>query len=143
MKAKRIQKLQGKRKPAMRTLLWIPLFLGSLAAGIMTSGCLGAGIVREYGFAPGIYEGTGAGYRGPIHVRVEVSPAGIEDIVVTGHEEGAYPGGAAIEELLDLVLEYGSTDLDAVSGATFSSMGFLEAVDDALGQAQANRRNEE
>ena len=40
-----------------------------------------------------------------------------------------------MEELLELVLETGSTDLDAVSGATFSSRGFLEAVDDALGHA--------
>ena len=42
-----------------------------------------------------------------------------------------------MEELLEAVLETGSTDLDAVSGATFSSAGFLEAVEDALGKAAA------
>jgi uncharacterized protein with FMN-binding domain len=69
-------------------------------------------------------------------VQVQVSPAGIEDIVITDHSDSSYPGAAAMEELLDLVLEYGSTDLDAVSGASFSSRGFLEAVDDALRQAR-------
>ena len=107
----------------------------NLALCILFSGCLGPGPIPAAGFEPGIYEGSGRGYRGPIHVRVQVSPAGIEDIVIVDHRETIYPGAAAMEELLDLVLEYGSTDLDAVSGATFSSMGFLEAVDDALGKA--------
>ena len=98
-------------------------------------GCLGTASFLESGFSPGIYEGSGMGYRGSIHVSVELSPAGIEDIVITGHKENAFPGAAAMEELLELVLETGSTDLDAVSGATFSSRGFLEAVDDALGRA--------
>ena len=98
-------------------------------------GCLGSGFVREAGYTPGIYEGTGQGYRGSIHVEVEVSHAGIEDIRITGYSESAYPGAAAMEALLEAVLETGSTELDAVSGATFSSAGFLEAVEDALGKA--------
>ena len=126
-------KPDGAEFPLRRALL--PLFLGFLAAGALISGCLGTGLVRESGLAPGIYEGIGRGYRGPVHVQVQISPAGIEDIVITSHEEGAFPGAAAMEELLEAVLETGSTDLDAISGATFSSMGFLEAVDDALRQA--------
>ena len=112
------------------------LFLWGIPALLL--GCLGSGFIREAGYTPGIYEGTGQGYRGPIRVRLQISPAGIEDIVIISHKEGAYPGGAAMEELLEEVLETGSTDLDAVSGATFSSMGFLEAVEDALGQASAS-----
>ena len=110
------------------------LFFSSLA--ILVSGCLGLSFLRETGYAPGAYEGTGRGHLGPIHVRIQVSPAGIiEDIAITGHRESVYPGEAAMEELLELVLETGGTDLDAVSGATFSSRGFLEAVEDALGKA--------
>jgi uncharacterized protein with FMN-binding domain len=70
-------------------------------------------------------------------VKVEVSHTGIEDIVITGHSEDPYPGEAAMEELLEAVLETGSTELDAISGASFSSAGFLEAVEDALGKAAA------
>jgi len=104
---------------------------------LLLSGCLGSGFVREAAYVPGTYEGTGHGYSGPIHVEVELSHAGIENVTITGHSEGAHPGGVAMEELLELVLETGGTDLDAVSGASFSSAGFLEAVEDALRKAAA------
>ena len=123
----------AKRSRVVKVLLF--LFFRNLLALFFIQSCLGVGFVREISHTPGVYEGTGQGYRGPIHVRVQISHAGIEDIAITGHSEAAYPGGAAMEELLELVLETGSTDLDAVSGATFSSMGFLEAVEDALGKA--------
>ena len=86
-------------------------------------------------YRPGIYEGSGQGYRGEIRVKVQISPAGIEDIQIISHREGAFPGTAAMEELLDLVLIEGTTDLDAITGASFSSRGFLEAVEDALEKA--------
>jgi uncharacterized protein with FMN-binding domain len=41
-------------------------------------------------------------------------------------------GGEAIEELIDTVVGYNSTDVDAVSGATETSKGFLEAVYNAI-----------
>jgi len=107
-----------------------------LAAGILFPGCLGSPLARQTLYRPGIYEGTGRGYRGPVHVQVELSSAGIEDIVITDHSEEPYPGGAAMEELLETVLESGTTDVDVISGASISSRAFLDAVDDALGQAQ-------
>ena len=94
-----------------------------------------------FGYLPGVYEGSGKGFRGPINVQVQVSRAGIEDIVITSHKESVYPGAAAMEELLEMILEYGSTDLDAISGATYSSKGFLNAVDDAMGQAHGQAVN--
>jgi uncharacterized protein with FMN-binding domain len=45
----------------------------------------------------------------------------------------------AMGELLELVLDYQSTGLDAISGATESSAGFLAAVDDALRKANVIR----
>jgi hypothetical protein len=123
-----------KKNQVLKALVF---FLWSLAGFSLVSGCLGSGFIRKAYYTPGIYEGVGRGYNGPVHVRLQMSSAGIEDIVITGHEEGALPGAAAMEELLDLVLETGSTDLDAVSGATYSSRGFLEAVEDALGKAAA------
>ena len=114
---------------------WVSVFLGILAALSLFPGCLGSGSVLSNSYIPGIYEVTGQGYRGPVHVQIQVAPAGIEDIIITGHADSIFPGAAAMEELLELVLEYGSLDLDAIAGATFSSMGFLEAVEDAVGQA--------
>jgi len=104
----------------------------ALATAILLAGCLSS----EAGWTPGMYEGSARGYRGLIHVRLQAGPAGIEDIVIVRHRESAFPGAAAMEELLEAVLEQGSTDLDAISGATFSSRGFLEAVENALRKAR-------
>ena len=117
---------------SMHILLFWSLVL--LPSGL---GCISSDLIRDAGFAPGTYEGTGQGRRGLIRVRLQISPAGIEDIVILSHRDSAYPGVAAMEELLDEILETGFTDLDAISGATLSSAGFLEAVDDALRKASA------
>ena len=100
-------------------------------------GCTGSGSIRNAGFTPGTYEGTGNGRRGPVRILIQLSQAGIDDIVIVSHREDVYPGAAAMEELLEGIIETGSTDMDAISGATFSSRGFLEAVEDALRKASA------
>jgi len=79
-----------------------------------------------------VYEGTGQGYRGSVTVQVRMDGADIVEIVITDSEEDRFVGGAAMEELIDLVVMYDSTDIDAVSGATESSRGFLEAVESAI-----------
>jgi len=112
------------------------LFVGGLFALPLINGCLSSGFLSELSFTPGIYEGTGQGRRGPIRVRLQVSPAGIEDIVIVSHRESAFPGLDAMEELIDEIFETGSTDLDVISGATLSSRGFLEAVENALQKAR-------
>jgi uncharacterized protein with FMN-binding domain len=77
-------------------------------------------------------EGAAMGYRGMIHVRVGMDKGTITDItVIESHEDWAV-GGAAIEELTDLVLMYNSTEIDAVSGATETSTGFLKAIENAI-----------
>lgn len=83
----------------------------------------------------GVYEGTGQGYRGKIRVRVLVSGGGIGDVEIPGSGEDEAVGGAALEELREKVLEYGSPGVDIVSGATVSSRGFLEALENALDKA--------
>jgi uncharacterized protein with FMN-binding domain len=80
----------------------------------------------------GVYEGVGQGYRGPIHVLVRLSGGNITEIDIIDSEEDQFVGGEAMEELLNLVIENNSTDVDAVSGATQSSRGFIEAVENAI-----------
>jgi fumarate reductase flavoprotein subunit len=56
----------------------------------------------------------------------------IAEISVIDSGEDPFVGGAAIDELLETVLTHNTTDLDAVSGATESSEGFLAAVENAI-----------
>jgi len=79
-----------------------------------------------------ILEGIGQGFRGPIAVQVRLNEGSITEIEIVDSVEDRFVGGAAMEELLDLVIMYNSTDIDAVSGATESSEGFLEAVRNAI-----------
>ena len=125
--------MKSKRTNALPAFLWILVFI-SLPFGCQSTNSPGK-TGSPFGYLPGVYEGSGKGFRGPINVQVQVSAAVIEDIVITGHKESTYPGASAMEELLEMILEYGSTDLDAVSGATYSSRGFLNAVEDAVGKA--------
>ena len=101
------------------------LILSALAAVGCTS--LKAGV--ETG---AVYEGAAMGYRGIIRVRVGLDQGTITEITVIESHEDWNVGEAAIEELTDLVLMYNTTELDAVSGATETSRGFLEAVESAI-----------
>jgi urocanate reductase len=116
--------------------LLITLLLCSLSALILA--CMASPTVMEAGYVPGAYEGTGNGYKGPIHVRIQTSAVGIEDIAIISHQESSFPGLAAMEELLEQVLETGEIDIDAISGATYSSRGFLQAVENALEKASVS-----
>jgi uncharacterized protein with FMN-binding domain len=78
------------------------------------------------------FDGAAMGYRGMIHVRVGMKDGAITEITVIESSEDLAIGGAAIEELTDLVLMYNTTEIDAISGATETSRGFLEAVENAI-----------
>jgi uncharacterized protein with FMN-binding domain len=124
----------------------------ALVLALLFSGCAGetfrsggvAGLFRENfssesGLSPencrdGTWEGLGRGYRGNILVRLTVSGGIIRNIEVAEHGEDPAIGGEAMAELLDQVLSYGPAETEAISGATESSRGFLNAVEEALRQ---------
>ena len=83
----------------------------------------------------GTYEGTGNGYGGPLTVSVTIEGDTITAFEVLSHdgEDPAYY--ALAESLTETVLQEQSADVDTVSGATFSSKGILEALNDALDKA--------
>jgi uncharacterized protein with FMN-binding domain len=104
---------------------------------VIFCGCSSLG-VRSLGrrYVPGTYEGTAAGFRGQVRAAVQVDENSIAGIGLS-HGDDEETGGAAMRELLELVLETGSTeDIDAISGATESSLAFLAAVDSALAKAR-------
>ena len=111
-------------------------FVSVLVLVIIVSGCAVLSAQRGHengGTVSGdVYEGTGQGYRGPVHVRVRLSEGHITEIVIVDSAEDRFVGGAAMEELTDKVIEYNTTDIDAVSGATQSSRGFLDAIENAI-----------
>lgn len=87
-------------------------------------------------YKDGTYTGEADGYGGTIQVEVTLASDEITSINVVSApgEDSAYLLQA--ESVIDSILSAQSTDVDTVSGATFSSTGILNAVDDALGKAE-------
>ena len=83
-------------------------------------------------YKDGTYTGEAEGYGGTI--QVEVTLTGDEITSINVGEDSAYLSQA--ESVIDSILSAQSTDVDTVSGATFSSTGILNAVDAALGKAE-------
>ena len=108
------------------------ILIATLSLLIVVSGCAVFGGSRGITAPDGVYEGKGQGYRGPIWVQVRMAAGSIMEIDIVDSEEDRFVGGQAMEELLDLVIEYNTTDIDVISGATESSKGFLEAVENAI-----------
>lgn len=84
-------------------------------------------------FEAGVYEGTAAGFGGDVTAQVTIDASGkITDLKVTGDGETPSVGGAAIDPMVEAILEAGSAEVDSVSGATITSQAIINAVKDAL-----------
>ena len=81
------------------------------------------------------YDGSAEGFAGTISVSVYVEGDTITDITYQTEGETPSIGGSAIQALRKKILKTQNTQIDVVSGATYSSKGFLTAVDAALAEA--------
>lgn len=88
-------------------------------------------------YADGTYTGTGKGFRGDTKVTVQVKNSVITDITVNSFQDDSEFFSRAESGILAAVIQSQSTDVDAVSGATFSSRGLIEAIRNALGEETA------
>lgn len=84
--------------------------------------------------ADGTYQGSAQGYSGTTTVEVTVAGGQVTDITVVS-ENDSPQFFARAQALLDTIIGQQSLEVDAVSGATFSSAGLINAVYDALGSA--------
>ena len=84
----------------------------------------------------GTYTGDGQGFGGNIQVQVTLENDTITDIQVVSApgEDSAYLSQG--QGVISTILAAQSTDVDTISGATFSSTGIINAVNDALGKAE-------
>lgn len=84
----------------------------------------------------GTYKGVGKGKGGDIAVEVTIKDDTITDIKVL--EQNETPGyETAMDTLTDEIISTNGVEVDMVSGCTLTSIGFLEAVKNALESAGA------
>ena len=87
-------------------------------------------------YKDGSYEGTATGFGGDITVKVTVDGGKITavDIVSAEKEDGAYLTMA--EDIIPKIIDAQTSEVDTISGATFSSTGIKNATAQALESAQ-------
>ena len=114
----------------------LPIVAGFILILVILFGCTSLEdkeTSQETSYDGAVYQGSAMGYRGLIHVYVSMENGIITGISVDSDEDGSV-GGMAIDELTDIILMYNTTEIDAISGATETSLGFLSAVENAIMQ---------
>lgn len=93
------------------------------------------GTVKEASaYKDGTYTGTATGFVGPITVKVTVAGGKVTAITVTSTSDNE-PYLSNAKAVIDRIITSQTTNVDVVSGATYSSNGIIGAVRNALSKA--------
>lgn len=86
-------------------------------------------------YKDGVFTGSAKGFNGPITVRVSLKGDVINSVTVVSHTEDE-PYISSAKAVTSKITAAQSTAVSAVSGATFSSAGIINATKNALASAQ-------
>lgn len=91
-------------------------------------------------YRDGEYKGSARGFGGKITVKVTIKNGKIARVVILSApgEDAAYFNKA--KKLMGVIVKKNSTNVDAVSGATYSSNGIIMAVRNALAKAAVSKK---
>ena len=95
----------------------------------------GEAVDNVIAFTPGTYKGVARGYNAGIELDVTFTENAIEKIDVVFESETDHVGDVAIPIMIENIIEFTSTGVDTVSGATVTSNAMLAAVRNAAEQA--------
>ncbi|CAN7360919.1 FMN-binding protein [Microbacterium maritypicum] len=115
---------------------------GTSNSGASDSGASGSGASAGTGLADGTYTGASSQTRyGPVQVRITVSGGQISDAQAIDYPDGngrdRQINGTAIPRLVSETLQSQSAQIQMVSGATFTSDGYLSSLQSAIDQAHS------
>lgn len=85
-------------------------------------------------YKDGTFTGTGSNRRGSIQVAVKIKNDKITDVTISDY--GMHYSESDVDGLPDEVVQKQSASVNNVSGATYSTQAFQDAIQDALSQAQ-------
>lgn len=115
---------------------------GTSNSGASDSGTSGSGASAGTGLADGTYTGASSQTRyGPVQVRITVSGGQISDAQAIDYPDGngrdRQINGTAIPRLVSETLQSQSAQIQMVSGATYTSDGYLSSLQSAIDQAHS------
>jgi uncharacterized protein with FMN-binding domain len=106
----------------------------ALVAACSTGKFIIGGPISHSDLKNGTYEGTAR--NGPVKVKVMVTISDLEITDINLIEHRTWKGRAAEGVIPVRIIEAQSTKVDAVSGATMSSVAIMNAVEDAVQKAR-------
>lgn len=80
----------------------------------------------------GVYQGSADGFKSKVTVEVSVAGGKLTDVKVTGIDDTPEIADGAVTEIAKRIIAKQNWKVDAVSGATFTSEGVMNAVKTAL-----------
>lgn len=92
---------------------------------------------REKVYQSGTYIGRSKGYYSELVVSVTVDEYNITLIEILESEEPPILADVVFEKLPPKIIKKNSTDVDEISGATYTSRALLKAVEQALDEARS------
>lgn len=92
-------------------------------------------IAEEALFTAGVFTGVGNGFGGEITIAVTFSTDEILNIEIVSDNETTAFASLVFDSVPNQVIEFQSLAIDAISGATETTNGFMEALTDAVEQA--------
>lgn len=96
-----------------------------------------AAVADAGAYKDGVYYGSATGFAGPIKVKVVITDGKIASVEIVETSDGSsYISKAS--SITGKIVASQSTNVDTVSGATYSSVGIINAVRNALAQAAVN-----
>ena len=109
--------------------------IARLSAQVAGNGQSDSGNGGSTNYKDGTYTGEADGFGGTIQVEVKIEKSKIAEINVISaeKEDGAYLSMA--KDMIPKIIDAQSTDIDTISGATFSSTGIKNASEQALEKA--------
>lgn len=112
----------------------------STSKGVKVKSVLPLTLNSNQKYKDGIYYGTGVGFNGNLTVKVTIKNGKITNIEIVKTGDGDEYIAKA-KGLLKSIYAKQNTNVDTVSGATYSSNGIIEAVSNALSKAVVNKDN--
>ncbi len=96
---------------------------------------------KREGLIDGVYQGSAQGSQGMITVKIEINNRDITNVEIVEDQETKHLAEPAYEQLKRQLLSKQNADLDIVSGATYTSEAFIEAVQSAIDKARSNQND--
>lgn len=90
-------------------------------------------------YKEGSYEGSGQGHHGPMKVQITTDQYRIKEIKILEEYEMPELSEIVYDKIPKKIIKKNDADVDVVAGASYTSRGLIEAIQDGLDKAKVEQ----